>query len=115
MFNAVVGNNQTAADKTIGILGEDFYDASTGGVSNRTSVKALAFRAFHQQRAYWPDSTLTSRDRLNVRDGRYAIWGYVHMLANVDGTGDRDRCGGQVLHRSPVGHAGLAAASTSST
>ncbi|HEY2746385.1 MAG TPA: hypothetical protein VGL86_17250 [Polyangia bacterium] len=87
VFNAVVANNQTAAEKTIGILGEDFYDASTGGVSNRNSVKALAFRGFHQQLAYWPDSTLTSRDRRNVRDGRYAIWGYVHTLANVDGTG----------------------------
>lgn len=87
VFNAVVANNQTAAEKTIGIEGEDFYDASTGGVSNRNSIKALAFRGFHQQLAYWPDSTLTSRDRRNVRDGRYAIWGYVHMLANVDGTG----------------------------
>lgn len=84
VLNKVVGNNTTAAEKTIGILGEDFYDSSTGGVSNRNSVKALAFRAFKQIKAFWPDSTLTSRDRRNVRDGRYPIWGYVHMLANVN-------------------------------
>jgi ABC-type phosphate transport system substrate-binding protein len=70
-------------EKTIGILGEDFYDQS----NNRSQVKALAFRAFHQCTAYWPDSTFTSRDKKNVREGRYAIWGYVHMLAKVDGSG----------------------------
>lgn len=85
VLNKVTGNNTTAAEKTIGILGEDFYDSSTGRVSNRNSVKALAFRAFKQMKAFWPDSTLTSRDRRNVRDGRYPIWGYVHMLAQVTG------------------------------
>ena len=81
VFNKVAGNAQTAPEKTIGILGEDFLDQGT----NRTSVKALAFRAFHQHYAYWPDSTVTSRDRRNVRDGRYAIWGYVHMLLQMTG------------------------------
>src|SRR5262249_37704495 len=47
--------------------------------------KALAFRAFNQKKAYWPDSSLTSRDRKNVRDGHYKIWGYVHMLATAAG------------------------------
>ncbi|MCU1282037.1 MAG: hypothetical protein JWM53_5583 [bacterium] len=82
VFNHVAGNAQTAAEKTLGILGADFYDQGT----NRTSVKALAFRAFKQHFAYWPDSTVTSRDRRNVRDGRYAIWGYVHMLLQLTGT-----------------------------
>ncbi len=85
VFAKVMGNNTTAAEKTIGILGCDFYDASTNGTSNRNSVTALAFRAFKQMRAYWPDSTVTSRDKRNVRDGRYGIWGYVHMLAKVTG------------------------------
>jgi ABC-type phosphate transport system substrate-binding protein len=82
VFNKVAANAQTAAEKTIGTLGEDFLDQGT----NRTSVKALAFRAFKQHYAYWPDSTVTSRDKRNVRDGRYAIWGNVHMLLQLTGT-----------------------------
>ena len=82
VFNKVAANAATAAEKTIGILGDDFYDQGT----NRASVKALAFRAFKQHYAYWPDSTVTSRDRKNVREGRYAIWGYVHMLLQMSGT-----------------------------
>ncbi len=84
VLNYVVGQATTGnQEKTIGILGEDFYDQS----NNRSSVKALAYRAFKQRYAYWPDSTLTSRDKRNVRDGRYGIWGYIHMLAAVDGQG----------------------------
>ena len=81
VFNKVAGNAQTAAEATIGILGNDYYDAGM----NRASVKSLAFRAFKQHFAYWPDSTATSFDRRNVREGRYPIWGYVHMLASVAG------------------------------
>jgi hypothetical protein len=83
VFGKVRDANTTAPEKTIGILGEDFYDSSTSGTSNRNSVHALAFRAFKQMKAYWPDSTLSSRDKRNVRDGRYGIWGFVHMVANV--------------------------------
>jgi hypothetical protein len=79
VFNNVAMQQNVQPEKTIGILGEDFYDQG----SNRTSVKALAFRAFKQQKAYWPDSSITSRDKKNVRYGRYKIWGYVHMLATV--------------------------------
>jgi ABC-type phosphate transport system substrate-binding protein len=76
----VAAASTTGAEKAIGILGEDFYDQG----NNRSTVKALAFRALHQRYAYWPDSTLNAKDKLNVRDGRYSIWGYVHMLAAVD-------------------------------
>ncbi|HEY2743887.1 MAG TPA: hypothetical protein VGL86_04670, partial [Polyangia bacterium] len=38
------------AEKTIGILGVEVYDPA------RAMVHALAFRAFHQQKSYWPDS-----------------------------------------------------------
>jgi hypothetical protein len=77
--NVVMQANLSTAEKAIGILGQDYYDAG----NNRTSIKALAFRAFNQLKAYWPDSSLTARDRKNVRDGHYKIWGYVHMLAKA--------------------------------
>jgi ABC-type phosphate transport system substrate-binding protein len=81
VFNNVAMQQNVQPEKTIGILGEDYYDQG----SNRASVKALAFRAFKQKKAFWPDSSATARDRKNVRDGHYKIWGYVHMLATTSG------------------------------
>ena len=56
---------------------------STNGTSNRNSVKVLAFRAFKQMLAYWPDSTMPSTSATCARP--YGIWGYVHMLAKATG------------------------------
>jgi hypothetical protein len=66
------------AEKTIGILGADVYDDARG------SVKALAFRGFGQKHAYWPDSTPTSFDKRNVRDGHYLGFGYAHLVARLE-------------------------------
>ncbi|MDB4943148.1 MAG: hypothetical protein JWP97_2682 [Labilithrix sp.] len=62
----------------IGAVGGDLYDA------NRDKVKMLAFKAFQQRYAYFPDSTSTSFDKQNVRDGHYTVWSptpylYVHV------------------------------------
>ncbi len=71
------------ANKALGILGADFLDAG----NTRQQVKALAFRGYKQKKAFWPDSSPTSFDKKNVRDGHYTAWGYVHMIANIDGAG----------------------------
>lgn len=57
----------TATDQqgAIGILGTELYDQS------RSQVKLLAFKGFKQRYAYYPDSTSTSFDKKNVRDGHY--------------------------------------------
>lgn len=68
-------------EKTIGILAADVADA------NRAALKVLAFQAYGQKCGYWPDSSPTSFDKKNVRDGHYPIWGPLHLLANVDGSG----------------------------
>ncbi|MDI3281855.1 hypothetical protein [Polyangium sp. 15x6] len=65
-------------EKTIGILGAEIYDG------NRDKVEALAFQAFKQKHAYYPDSTATSFDKRNVRDGHYTIWSPTEYLAPVD-------------------------------
>lgn len=65
------------AEKTLGILGTEIYDKT----ANRAKMHALAFRAFKQKRAYWPDKTKTSFDKQNVRDGHYTLWSHVHYLA----------------------------------
>lgn len=68
-------------EKSLGILGSEVYDGY------RATLKALAFRAFQQGRAYWPDSTENRFDKQNVRDGHYHLWSYTHWLQRKDGMG----------------------------
>ena len=58
----------TNPQAAIGILGGEVYDAE------RASLNVLAFRARGQYAAYYPDSTSTSFDKKNVRDGHYTVW-----------------------------------------
>ena len=71
----------TSPEATIGILGADFYD------QHRDTLTALAFQAYHQRGAFYADSTATSFDKRNLRNGHYLNWGYLHMITHVDGTG----------------------------
>jgi hypothetical protein len=66
VVNALKGAPDPEA--AIGILGDEVYDA------NRTLFKALAYRAYGQYRAYWPDSSASSSDKQNIRDGHYTVW-----------------------------------------
>src|SRR5262249_38272776 len=68
----------TAPEKTIGILASDVAD------QNRTTVKILAYQHYKQECAWLPDSSSTSFDKINVRDGHYPIWGPLHLLSKVD-------------------------------
>jgi hypothetical protein len=68
--------------QAIGILGDEVYDA------NRSKgVNVLAFATFGQAYAYYPDSTTTSFDKQNIRDGHYTLWSPTVYIAPVDGTG----------------------------
>lgn len=58
----------TSPQQAIGILGAEVYEGL------RDSLSQLAFRAKGQQAAYYPDSTASSRDKKNVRDGHYTVW-----------------------------------------
>ena len=71
----VIGSNTAEADSALGIIGTDFYD------QNRDSLKALGFQASNQRCAYLPDSQLATRDKINVRDGHYPLWGRIHFFA----------------------------------
>jgi hypothetical protein len=66
-------------ERTIGLMGSEIYD------QNRDLVNALAFRAYQQKLAYFPDSTPDSFDKKNVRDGHYTIWSPTLYLTRVDG------------------------------
>ena len=68
-------------ERALGILGSEVYDGY------RTTLRALAFRAYKQARAYWPDSTPSAFDKQNVRDGHYHLWSYTHWLQRTDAQG----------------------------
>jgi hypothetical protein len=71
-------SDQSLAEQAIGIISADFYD------SDRDNLRALAFKATAQECAYLPDSTQFKKDKRNVRDGHYPIWGPVHFFTSVN-------------------------------
>jgi hypothetical protein len=80
-------NNVSAgmAGKTIGFLAADNYDKNRNAATG--SVDALAFRSFHQNKAYYADSSATAFDKKNVRNGHYTVWSPEHFFVKVDATG----------------------------
>ncbi len=67
------------AEKSIGIVSTDIAD------DERNNLRILSFQAKGQSCSYLPDSTINARDKLNVRDGHYSIWGPVHLFARRSG------------------------------
>jgi hypothetical protein len=74
---AAVANPEAA----IGFASTETADA------NRDRVRSLAFQAIGQERAYWPDSTATANDKINIREGRYWLWNPHHFYARLDAQG----------------------------
>jgi ABC-type phosphate transport system substrate-binding protein len=70
-------------NQTIGVLATDLTDAG----DNRNKVRILAYQHYGQSCGYLPDSTPTSFDKANVRDGHYFIWGPLHMYARKGSDG----------------------------
>jgi ABC-type phosphate transport system substrate-binding protein len=66
------------ANSAVGILSTDFADTVRG------KLRILAFQDTGQLGGYYPDSSVNTRDKRNVRDGHYAIWGPVHFFAQVN-------------------------------
>lgn len=77
-------SSQAAADKTIGILAADYIDSK----NLRAQIRMLAFQDTSQPCAMYPDSTTSARDKRNVRDGHYPIWGPLHILYKVNASGE---------------------------
>jgi ABC-type phosphate transport system substrate-binding protein len=78
---ATVTSNQSA---TIGILSaEGVAGWNSTSADSATPLKILAFQAADQSCGYLPDSSPTALDKINVRQGRYAIWGPLHFLTKT--------------------------------
>jgi hypothetical protein len=67
----------TAAEQSIGILSIDYAD------KNRGNLRSLYLQSPGQTCGYLPDSTKNTFDKLNVRDGHYPLWGYVHFFTPI--------------------------------
>jgi hypothetical protein len=72
--DSMLGIDPTNAEKAIGVLSSDFADRA------RANLRVLKFQAKGQACGYLPDSSPTSFDKANVRDGHYPIWGPVHLF-----------------------------------
>ena len=70
-----------SANNAVGILSTDFADSVRG------SLRILAFQDTGQLAGYYPDSSVTTRDKRNVRDGHYAIWGPLHLFTRLGANG----------------------------
>jgi ABC-type phosphate transport system substrate-binding protein len=91
MVTDIEASGVTNANATIGVLSAGTLDplkaapgtndagAATGG------LKPLAFQAKDESCGYYADSSLSTFDKINVRQGRYAIWGPLHFVTNVNG------------------------------
>jgi hypothetical protein len=77
------GVTQESAKQAIGILAADYIDTQ----SLRAQIRVLAYQDSQQACAVYPDSTAGARDKQNVRDGHYPLWGPLHLLYKVDGSG----------------------------
>jgi hypothetical protein len=82
VVSALEGSTNPGA--AIGMLGVEVYDTL------RAQLQVLAFRAYHQYFAYYPDSTATSRDKQNLRDGHYTVWSPAVWMDFTDGTPTAD-------------------------
>ena len=73
-------NASAEPEESIGILSIDYADKSRG------NLRVLYLQGEGQLSGFLPDSTATSLDKANVRDGHYPLWGYVHFYtANING------------------------------
>jgi hypothetical protein len=78
--------NAPTPEGAIGIAGAE--DLLTVPSLSSSALKMLAYQHTGQDCGYYPNSTANTRDMINVRQGRYAIWGPVHLVVNVDANGN---------------------------
>jgi hypothetical protein len=73
-------NASAEPEESIGILSIDYADKGRG------NLRVLYLQGEGQLSGFLPDSTATSFNKTNVRDGHYPLWGYVHFYtANING------------------------------
>ena len=79
MHDAILTVSAAEAEKTIGTLSADYASRSDN------SLHVLYFQARGQRAGFLPDSAPAARDKANVRDGHYPLWGPIHLYTPVTG------------------------------
>ncbi len=82
-INVTKVSTSTAPEETLGTMSTDLAESA----STSSTIKELAYQDFGQSCGYYPNSTATSADKKNVRNGKYSIWGFTHMFAKVNAQG----------------------------
>ncbi len=73
----------TQYDKTIGVVSEDYADLYR--TSTTKQIKILAYQDKGAACGFYPDSSKSTYDKVNVRTGLYPFWGPLHFITSVDG------------------------------
>ncbi len=82
MVTALTGVPSASAEKAIGIL-----SAVNLTDQVRVAIHPLAYQHYGQSCSYYADTSETSKDKRNVRDGHYALWGPLHLSTKLDTSG----------------------------
>jgi hypothetical protein len=77
----VASDGNTDPESPIGYVSGSTADA------NRGEVKTLAYQHQDQTCGFWPDSSDSTFDKINVRTGKYHFWTPGHFFAHVDADG----------------------------
>jgi hypothetical protein len=90
--NAVMLTDVAAAGAAgIGFVSGEVAEGNTslpaGDGGTGPTIKVLPYQHSHQSCGWLPSSTPNTYDKINVRNGLYALWSPVHFIAAVDGTG----------------------------
>jgi len=87
----------TSPDLTLGILATDVADGLlASGASARSALQILPYQHYGQTCGYLPDSSSSSYDKQNVRDGHYMIWGPIHFYTRLK-NGQPDNANAKIL------------------
>jgi hypothetical protein len=78
---AIVSAGASSPESPIGYVSGSAADVS------RTQVKTLSYQHVGQSCAYWPDSSESALDKINVRQGLYHLWTPGHFFAPVNAQG----------------------------
>ncbi len=85
-MTSAIAASTTNTSATIGVLGaENVY--SYNATQPTVPLDILPYQQTGQSCGYLPSSTAQAYDEINVRQGRYAIWGPMHVFAHADGSG----------------------------
>ena len=80
------------------------YVSGNAADTATAQVKTLAFRYFGQECAYWPSSSEAAKDKINVRQGLYALWtpGHFYAPTNSSGAIISNRAGADATERAAI-------------